>query len=117
MAWEKLTNGDPIVEYNNNKGTFQWNGVTHQMLDNPQAIELFYDAEMGRIGILKAFWNSALRVAASEEYPFSVHVLPYLTKAGLEFVDSWSAEPQGPVTEEPEPGELDVRGLVWVDIP
>lgn len=117
MAWTELVGAAPIVHVRDD-GTIMWNAATHAMLGNPIAIEMFHDANAGKLGFRGVSWHAPLFVRTTDEYQYVIGANEHLDLAGLKPVVDWSAVPQAPdEVDPPDPGELDVRDIVWIAIP
>lgn len=117
MAWVKLVDGDPMVRVRQD-GQMRWNTATHAMLGNPVSIELFHDAVAGKLGLRGIYYVGELRALYNEDMDYGIDAGEHFAGAGLTFVEDWEATPQAaqPI-DPPEPGNPDMRGIVWIAIP
>ena len=117
MAWVKLIDGDPVIQVRTS-GQVRWNAAMHAMLDNPVSVEMFHDAAAGKLGFRGCYYVNTLRVLFNEDMAYSIDAAAEIAGAGLTFVEDWIASPHAPLsTAPPDPGNPDMRGIVWIAIP
>ena len=119
MTWTQLSGADPRIRVLAT-GFIQWNAATNAMLNNPIAVEMFYDSDRGRLGFRGVNWAAPLRVQFnSDVLIYTIAAAHHLGDAGLSFDQDWNAIPQPPeVLPAPDPpSDPDYRNIVWIAIP